>query len=116
VDFPDDENGDVLRRMLAAGDDLSQRRDIDFVVVFPDESAAQTFAGEITSRGHRVEVEQTGTAKNLPWDVRIVRNMVPTHETITEFEQQLEAEASQYGGRNDGWGCLSQSADTSEKS
>jgi hypothetical protein len=32
LEFPKDENGDVLRRMQADGDDLSKARDIDFTV------------------------------------------------------------------------------------
>ena len=33
MEFPDDENGDVLRRMAANGDDLTRPRNIDFTVV-----------------------------------------------------------------------------------
>ncbi|MGC2615598.1 MAG: ribonuclease E inhibitor RraB [Terracidiphilus sp.] len=43
MEFPDDENGDVLRRMAANGNDLSLPRNIDFTVVFPNESTAQRF-------------------------------------------------------------------------
>jgi hypothetical protein len=114
VEFPNDENGDVLRRMQAEGDDLSLPRDVDFTVVFPDENAAEAFANEFRRSGHRVEFEGTETAENLPRDVLVVRNMVPTHKAITEFEQQLEVVASQHGGRNDGWGCLSQSPQSDE--
>jgi hypothetical protein len=41
--FPDDANGDVLRRMEAGGDDLTRPRNIDFAVVFADESSAEKF-------------------------------------------------------------------------
>jgi hypothetical protein len=107
VEFPNDDNGDVLRRLQEDGDDLSQPRDIDFTVVFPEETAAHAFADEIRLLGYRVEVERTGTAENLPWDARIVRNVVPAHEAISEFELRLEQAASQRGGCNDGWGCFS---------
>ncbi len=36
--LPDDENGDVLRRMMEKGDDLTRPRDIDFSVLFADEN------------------------------------------------------------------------------
>jgi len=107
MEFPDDENGDVLRRMQESGDDLSKPRDIDFTVVFPDEAAARAFVGQLHGRDCRVTVERTGTAEGLPWDVLVVKNMVPSHEAITEYEALLESFASQHGGRNDGWGCLS---------
>jgi hypothetical protein len=42
--YPDDDNGDVLRRLEKQGDDLTRPRNIDFSVVFPVESAAKQFA------------------------------------------------------------------------
>jgi len=109
MEFPNDENGDVLRRLVSSGDDLSKPRDIDFVVVFREEDSAQAFADQIRQLGYQVVVVRTDTAKGLPWDARVVRHMVPDHAAITGFEEQLEALAAPLGGRNDGWGCLSQS-------
>jgi Regulator of ribonuclease activity B len=42
--YPDDANGDALRRMAAQGDDLTRPRNVDFTVVFVDESSAEQFA------------------------------------------------------------------------
>ncbi|MBD9390026.1 ribonuclease E inhibitor RraB [Agrobacterium sp. AGB01] len=39
-DLPDDVNGDVLRRLVAEGDNLSVPRTIDFQIIFPDEKSA----------------------------------------------------------------------------
>jgi len=41
--FPDDENGDVLRSMAARGVDLISPRMMEFEHVFPDEAATQSF-------------------------------------------------------------------------
>jgi Regulator of ribonuclease activity B len=109
MELPEDDNGDVLRRLLSHGDDLSKPRDIDFVVVFGEEDAANAFADQILPLGHQVFVERTDTADGLPWDARVVRHMVPDHAAISGFEEELERIAAPYGGRNDGWGCLSQS-------
>jgi hypothetical protein len=106
--FPDDANGDVLRRLQSHGDDLSRSRDIDFTVIFPDEQAARGFAEILKNDGYRVTVEMTECNKELPWDALVVRHMVPTHEGIGSFENELETVASRFGGRNDGWGCISQ--------
>ncbi len=43
MNYPDDDNGDVLRRLEATGDDLTLPRNIDFIVAFPDENAAERF-------------------------------------------------------------------------
>jgi hypothetical protein len=40
MEFHGDENGDVLRRMQANGDNLFRECNVDFQVVFPDQSSA----------------------------------------------------------------------------
>lgn len=105
--FPDDENGDVLRRMQNKGDDLTKPRDIDFTVVFADENSAGCFASHFKRLGLRTSIKFSATVKELPWDVIVVKNMVPSHQEIGEFEKELALVARPFGGRNDGWGCFS---------
>jgi hypothetical protein len=105
--FPDDENGDVLRRMEATGDDLARSRNIDFTVAFPNETAAERFATHFRGLGYAASAEFTQTVESLPWDVVVVNHMVPSHDGIGRFERMLEDVATPLGGRNDGWGCLS---------
>ncbi len=106
--FPEDENGDVLRRMQANGDNLTVARDIDFVVVFPSEPQAQEFAALYAARGHKAELRNSNVVPELPWDVLVVKHMIPSHLGITDFEAQLEEDAAALGGRNDGWGSFQQ--------
>jgi hypothetical protein len=106
--FPNDENGDVLRRMQANGDDLAKPRDIDFTVVFPGQGVAEEFAAQLRRLGYRASVEETRCVPELPWDVVVVKHMLPSHSEISQFEETLEASASAFGGRNDGWGCMEQ--------
>jgi len=107
--FPDDANGDALRRLQRDGDDLTRARDIDFTVVFHDASAAEAFANHFRRLDHEASVEETHTKPELPWDVVIVNRMVPSHVGITEFENLLQSVATGFGGRNDGWGCFAES-------
>jgi hypothetical protein len=65
MEFPDDENGDVLRRMAANGDDLSLPRNIDFTVVFPIESTAQQFAKHFHELGYATSVDVDGNSREL---------------------------------------------------
>ncbi len=106
--FPADENGEVLRQMAESGDDLSKPRNIDFTVVLPSEAAAREFCAYFATAGHQVKVDETGTVPELPWDVVVVKHMLPTHTGIARFEEELEAVAESLGGRNDGWGCFEQ--------
>ena len=74
--FPDDENGEVLRHMAESGDDLSKPRDIDFTVVMPSEDAARLFSAHFSNAGYLVKVDESGTVPELPWDVVVVKHMI----------------------------------------
>jgi len=103
-----EENREVILRMARGGDDLSKSRDIDFSVVFPNESSAQEFASQLREIGYRATVNRSDVDSDLPWDATVVRHMLPQCEAITGFELLLQARASPFGGRNDGWGCFEQ--------
>jgi hypothetical protein len=110
--FPDDENGDVFRRIQASGD-FTAHREVDFVVVFPDQTSAERFAAQVRSLCDATAVEETHTALDFPWDVRVTRKMELTHQEVTDFENLLAQIADSFGGHNDGWGCLSNPPDIS---
>jgi len=40
------------------------------------------------------------------WEATISKNMVPTHEAITELEAALDKIAQLFEGEADGWGCF----------
>ena len=106
--YPNDANGDALRRMEAEGDDLNRPRNIDFTVVFADQISAERFAGHFRGLGHEASVELTKTNQDYPWDVVVVQHMVPSYDGIGNFEKLLESVAWGWGGHNDGWGCFSE--------
>lgn len=111
--FPDDENGRVLRNIAARGDDLTKARNIDFTVVFAQATSAEQFAEHFRGLGHKVTVEETGTEEGHPWDVVVVKHMVPTYEGITDFENDLQFVADRWGGYNvysktTGWGFFNE--------
>ena len=104
--FPNDANGDVLRRMQADGDDLTVARDFDFSVIFPSEEAAIGFALHLLRNGQKVSLAPYPEQEELPWEVTVHPRFVPTHANITNYERLLASDASTFGGRNDGWGCM----------
>ena len=107
MSYPNDSNGEALRRMEAQGDDLSLSRNLEFTVVFPSETAAEQFANQFRMLGYAASVELSETVKDFPWDVIVVKKMVPLHEQIGAFEDSLQRAAEGLGGHNDGWGCFS---------
>jgi regulator of ribonuclease activity B len=106
--YPNDANGDVLRRLEAQRDDLTRPRNVDFTVVFADPISAEQFAEQFRALGHEVSVKVTGTNPDFPWDVVVVQHMVPSYDGIINFENLLQAVADGWGGHNDGWGCFSE--------
>ena len=106
--YPDDENGNALRRLEEQGDGLIMARNIDFSVVFPVESAAEQFAKHFHSQGFTASVYFVEGMKEFPWNVSIVKQMTPSHQEISDFESLLQGVAETLGGHNDGWGCFSE--------
>ena len=106
---PNDDDGDALRRLEAEGDDLSRSRDVDFNLVFPDEARAIDFAHRFRRDGYSATVRFENVVETHPWGVLVVKNMIPTHTGITDFERELQDVADGFDGYNDGWGCIAQS-------
>lgn len=112
--FPNDANGDALRRMESGGDDLTRPRNIDFNVVFANGQSAEEFAKHFRAQGYQASVEAAEADQDFPWDVVVVQHMVPSHEGISSFENLLQSAADRWGGRNDGWGCFSEPSSTTQ--
>lgn len=108
IDFPNDDNGDVLRRMVRNGDDLSIPRDINFTLIFPSLSSCHEFAHKLAALGFKTAIEKAEADPSLPWDVIVTRHMLPSHDEITQLESLLESMAGPFDGQNDGWGCFEQ--------
>ena len=81
--FPADDNGDVLRRMLTTGDDLTKPRDIDFDHVFAKTNIeADTYASDQNIRqrprldahwqdGDRINLETGIVEPRITWTSRM---------------------------------------------
>jgi hypothetical protein len=89
--FPDDENGDVLRRMEAAGVDLISPRVMDFEHCFPDEASARAFRGAVQGTVLEARLIPAEPHEGAGWKVQCRQRMIPTHAAITETERRLGA-------------------------
>lgn len=100
-----EENIDVLRRMAADGDLLTNHRDIEFSNLFSRKESALKFIQAVQEQGYqRSSVEYW--IDQLSWLTTVRIRMVPTLEEITEIELELNEIASSCEGRPDGWGCM----------
>ncbi|MDO6964756.1 ribonuclease E inhibitor RraB [Rhizobium alvei] len=105
-DIPGDATGAALRRMLASGDRLTSPRNIDFSVIFPEESAAISFCEQVDREGFVPRYRKSDVDERLPWDVTATRHMVPRYGDIVAVEDHLQSLAEPLGGEIDGWGCF----------
>jgi len=105
--FPNDENGDVLRRMQASGDNLTKPRDVDFAFIFDKEDDARGFCAAAHTLGFD-RIDRRFWAEKKAWDVSVTIFLMPTHAEITATEMKLDTLAREFCGRADGWGCLAQ--------
>ena len=106
--FPSTANGDVLYQMALDGDDLSISRDIDFSVVFKNLQQVNQFVKKFTNMEYKISIGKPSGIFLRKISVTITCNMLPTHDSISLFENKLELDAKHLDGRNDGWGCFEQ--------
>jgi len=107
--FPDDENGDVLRRMEASGFDFSVPHDVEFFAVFRTEYEADVVARQFVADrtgGEPITAIETRPAENGGMELMVVKSMLVTHENVSSFEARLAERVSRHDGYMDGWGVL----------
>ena len=106
-EYPDVENGDVLRRMAAMGADLTSPRVVDFEHCFPDEVSARAFQRAVVATVLQATVISPEPDGGPDWEVQCKVRLIPTHDAITSTELRLARVAQDFGGSPDGWGSLS---------
>jgi hypothetical protein len=106
MQFPNDENGQLLAEMAEAGIDLNQLLPVDFFILFEQKPHAESFmkamqADELAPGLSLSKCPDTGV-----WEVKTTVTMVPEHQLLSQTEQYLEAVADKHDGYGDGWGIL----------
>jgi hypothetical protein len=110
MQFPDDENGQLLAEIAAAGVDLSKMQQIDFFILFEQQTDADKFAKDIVSDA-LVQTADVEKCKDTGvWEVITHVQMVPEHTLLGQAEQYLESIANGYNGYGDGWGLMDEDA------
>jgi hypothetical protein len=109
VKFPNDKNGDVLRRMAASGFDFSVAYHIEFFAMFcskEDATLAARQLVEVDRADNLLASVTTDPLQGGATELKIVRNMLVTHAGIASVERQLGGICARYGGELDGWGVM----------
>jgi hypothetical protein len=104
-DFPNDADGDALRRFIENGSDLSKPMLIDFQVAVPDEIAAGALAEAARKLGYHAKTYASPEC-SLPWTCECSTRMIGTYDGVIAVQQELARLAVPFGGHPDGWGSF----------
>lgn len=103
--FPNDADGDALRKVIECGSDLSKPMLIDFQVVMPDESSALAFATVASALGYQVRNYESEGCK-LPWTCECSTRTLAIYEVLIAIQIELAELSLPFGGVPDGWGTF----------
>ena len=109
MNFPDDANGDVLRRLQESNFDFSIPHSVDFYTVLSTEEEADFVAKEYANdhkNGDILDNIETNPYEEGGMELILAKKMLVTYENITKFEAKLQLRVSHHEGYLDGWGVL----------
>lgn len=107
MDYPNDADGDSLRKVVEAGADMSRPMTIDFSVEAPDERTARVIAELVSTQGFDPSISDNGGSGS--WSVYCSKTMLATYEGVVAVQAQLNELSQPHGGNCDGWGTFGNS-------
>ncbi|MGH7241967.1 MAG: ribonuclease E inhibitor RraB [Phycisphaerales bacterium] len=102
IDLPHDADGDALRRLVAAGSDLSKPMEIEFCMAVPDEQSGRAFAAVAIGFGFRADIDKDDDSGD--WTCYCTKTMLASHAAILLIQQELAMAGARFGASIDGWG------------
>lgn len=102
--FPNDDTGNVLAEMAAAGIDLTTMHDVVFFHLFEQKEQAEKMVQHLAEVAPEMQVSLQADELPNVWDVDCSVRMVPSYEGIMAQEEEFAQLARKFEGYNDGWG------------
>ncbi|GGQ20836.1 ribonuclease E inhibitor RraB [Shewanella litoralis] len=106
MQFPDDDNGQMLAAMADAGIDLTQPLEVDFFLVFDDQRDAESAIEALSQTDMNGELELNFDEESTKWEVIVCLHMVPEYDALVAKETELNTFAQEFDGISDGWGVM----------
>ncbi|WP_440053655.1 ribonuclease E inhibitor RraB [Pseudoalteromonas sp. T1lg65] len=106
MQFPNDDNGQLLTEIAAEGVDLTIPQHIDFFILFEKKDQAQSFMKAISEDELAPKTELQQCKDTGVWEVITTVTMVPEHTLLGQTEQYIESIANSHEGYGDGWGLM----------
>ncbi|HTC14899.1 MAG TPA: ribonuclease E inhibitor RraB [Steroidobacteraceae bacterium] len=99
--YPNDTDGDALRKVVEAGADMSRPMVIDYSVRVADEHSARRVAQVVEAKGFDPSISQDDGRDS--WSVYCSKSMLATYDGVVSVQAELNALLKPYGGHCDGW-------------
>jgi hypothetical protein len=112
LDFPDDADGDALRRMAEDGNELTRPMQIDFTISVPSLAAGHAVAQAAQEIGYRTSVERDEETET--WTCYCSRHMVASYDAVILAQEELSLVSALHGGHCDGWGSFGNTSESNE--
>ncbi|MBB1318922.1 ribonuclease E inhibitor RraB [Shewanella sp. SR43-4] len=106
MQFPEDDNGQMLAAMADAGIDLTKSIEVDFFLVFDDQRDAESALEALSQTDMQGELELNFDEENTKWEVIVCLQMVPEYAALVGKETELNSFAQEFDGISDGWGVM----------
>ena len=117
--YPDDEDGEVLKKLADSGIDMDSPLNVEFMVHSPNEASSTKIVNAMNKAGYETEIdfdegeleegeEQTKENEEFwpSWTVYAQVKIVPEYNIIIRIQNELDKLAEPFGGKSDGWGVL----------
>jgi len=101
MDYPNDADGDSLRRVREAGSDMSLPMTIDFAVDVASESAARAVASLVSTHGFDPSISDN-EGRGF-WSIYCSKTMLATYDAVVSVRALLNALTKAHGGSCDSW-------------
>lgn len=118
MNYPNDDDGAVLKLLADHGVDMSAPMKLEFAVLCADETAALRIEKALQEAGYSAEAsynegeledDEEMTEENEEfwpsWSVIALITMVPEYSEIVRIQQELNRLSNLLGGKSDGWGA-----------
>lgn len=103
--YPDDADGDALRRVADSGIDMTKPMTLDFFIAVPNSKVGAIVASRATSQGYETSVERD--SENGEWTCYCTRRLIPTYDAVVGAQDELLKLAADLDGCVvEGWGTL----------
>jgi hypothetical protein len=100
--YPNDADGDELRKVADSGADMSRPMVIDFSFAVPDERTARRVAEVVATHGFDPSISEDDGS----WSVHCSKSMLATYEGVVAVQVELNELLRSYGATCDGWGTF----------